>query len=227
MLPVRTRVYGKKTTNCPSPVRFVPCYEPCEHTDFVVSQALPFIGDPFYLESLLRGQLKVAEKFLAELCQPLDICKLGEILGFPCVQCGYVVQPAFSICPNESFHCGDSFYTTLNPSQSICAPLCNDKCITGAIDFSTAEDSFALYFKIATALKSFKGNANWSGLDEFVKLVFGDNANLVTFKEGIYYLDVGRALSNFEFNALNIIKRVFPAPIGADIIFVEGKYCGE
>lgn len=221
MLPVRSRLYGNKSQNCPQPIEPVPCYEPCEHTAYVLSKSLPLIGNPFYLESLLRGQLKVAESFLAKLCNPLEICKEGETLGFPCVQCGFVAIPSFSLCACEYFECNNVVYEIINPCVSIEAPICQKKCLTTSVDFSTAEDSFDLYTKIINAIKSFQGSANWSGLNDFVKLVYGEDAKVVTFINGVYYLNIGREMSEFETNTINIIKRVFPVPIGAEIKFVR------
>ncbi len=221
-MSVRSNIYGLTSSNCP--LLLVPqlCYEHCAHTNYVLNQTLPLIGNPEYLESLLKGILKTQEHFIQAVCeyQP-DLCKLGEILGFPCVQCGYVIQPVFDLCPTYGIECGDTKYSTVDPCKSLCTPLCSKECISTTFDFTTSGESLALYESIITALVTFNGEANWSGIDQFIKLVFGDEAGVVTFQAGTYYLSIGREMTEFETNAANIILSAFPVPIGANVQFVE------
>lgn len=226
---MRSVLYGQKSEICPTPLAPVPCYEECEHTDYVFSQTLPFIGNPFYLESLLRGQLRIAENLIEEFCSPLEICKLGEVLGFSCVQCDYVQNRAYLICPPDPIVCGDCQYDLITPCHepitNICDPeldICQ-RCTFTTVDFSTAGPLFDIYSNIVNALIQFNGIANWLGIDQMAKLIFGNDAKVIAFQNGTYYVFI--TVTETIRNALLIIKNLLPVPIGANIEFVENEVC--
>ena len=115
-LPVRSNVYGLKTDGCEPSYSPPQWCEPCEHTNYVFSLIPQFFGNQENLIALLSGVLATQEQFLQLLCDWVaEGCLLGELYGFPCIQCDYVIQREILLCEPDQFDCnGETFQDIKN-----------------------------------------------------------------------------------------------------------------
>lgn len=209
-----------------------PCYEECDHSQRIFDE-VKLLGNQPYLLELLKGVLKTQEQFIECLCRmckvnsdtglyECDICYLGDLIGFPPVQCGFVGV-------DRDINCDPDFSDLFcNPEKTKILRCCglDQMCVchinldirTTTIDFCETEQGLELYTRIVNALINFNGSASLGGIEEIASEIL-PNSKVVKIENGIIYLYVEN-LTNYEWASLPIIINALPVPIGMEIELV-------
>lgn len=217
---MRNTISGNLASNC-EPAPLDACYVPCQITDAVFDAIQPMPERRPILSALVQSLANVGEDVIRAMCEDTPaLCYIAFGLGIDCVQC-QIVSKKFSPCPLYSFECDGLTYAEFNPCESVCEPICNTRCLTMQIDLTASVDGANLLSAIVTAIVTNNDDcANWTGISNFIKVVFGATAEVIAFQNNTYFIHAGRLLTDFEESMLPFILSVIPAPIGTTIKLV-------
>lgn len=200
---------GSRSQECPEIVCYDTC-TPCEHKQYVFDSSTNFNGKAEGFEQVVDAILSKHDDYVAALCSyQADICKRGELVNFPCVQCGFI-DPACVILGEPLF------------LPEICAecpcfkPLDFSQCSVSSVDLSVAVPS--IYGDIVGALEMLVGRFASGGAIETFFNQFLPDAALLFFKDSVYHFSLGNA-SNDVMSILPLLIDLAPVPIGASVQF--------
>lgn len=200
---------GNKSQDCSQPICYDTC-APCEHKQYVFDQSEPFNGLAPNLVALTEAVLDVHDAYIAELCNlELDICKRGELAGFPCVQCGFIDPSCVTY--------GDPLFLPTVCAECPCfRPLDFSQCNQVSVDLSVVVPD--IYARIILALEQLSGRyANGGTLADFF-LAFLPQSNLLFFKDSTYHFSLGSSDSQV-LSILPLLISLAPVPIGTKVQF--------
>ena len=197
------------------------CYTECEHT-LGILQSTRFIGNQAHLISVLKGVLSTQEQYVKCLCDTDSIFNLGDIVGFPSIQCGYVVADKDCNCEDDysDLFCNSEKTMILRCCglETMCVCHINLDIRTTTIDFTSSAEGMELYTRIVTALIDFNGTASIGGIEEIAESILPES-RVVQIIDGEIFLYV-QNLTDFEWRSLPIIINALPVPIGMEINLV-------
>ncbi len=90
------------------------------------------------------------------------------------------------------------------------------------MDFTSDAEYQSLYDAIVTAIQSpLVNSANFHGVDNFVKVVWGNTAKVALYADMTFYVYPGRAPTDFEISISGLLSESMPLPIGSQMKLVN------
>jgi len=209
MLNQSATTLGNKSQGCPE----IRCYDTCsvcEHKNYVFENSTPLSGQSNLLLAVIESVLTVHEEYIQCLCDyEQTVCQRGEVVGFPCMQCGFINPDCISY--------GEPIFLPEQCSECPCfRPVMFDNC-----EIMTADVSVVLpdvYPEIVNALEELSGGfANGSTMESFFQK-FLPESNLLFFKDSTYHFSLGNA-DNSILSILPLLINIAPVPFGARVLF--------
>jgi len=199
---------GNRSQNCPEIICYDTC-APCEHKQYVFDNSTNFNGRAVGFEQVIESMLSKHDDYVAALCAYIpDICKRGELVNFPCIQCG-LIDP-------ECITFGPTVYNLQSCTGCVCfQPIYFTDCTISNVDLSTPT-YLEIYTDMIEALEQLAGGfANGQTAEDFLKL-FLPQAELLFFDNGTYHFSIGQATAEV-LAILPLLADLAPIPLGAKL----------